>query len=442
MGHIVNPDREYRLLQQKLDTFITGAPDSPALMQILRLLFSPEDAEFARRIPFQPTSLEALIQKLGIPEEELNGKLTDLASRGLVMDLEHKGQRYFLLSPVVIGFFEFTFMRARDNLPMEELARLFEQYMEEDDRFARSVFQGQTQLGRTLVHEEALPEEDHTEILSWERASQIIQTASSVGISICSCRHKQSHLGKACEKSQNTCLSLNFAADTLIRNGIARPISSSEAMSVLEESKISGLAQTGDNVQRKVTYICNCCGCCCGMVYAAKSFNIRNAIVTSNWIMEVDLSKCTGCGQCEKACPFGAIIMKQASEITKETKEENKKKKWAVRDEALCMGCGVCYSSCKFDALQMKPRPQRVVTPETIFDRTAAMAIERGKLADLLFNNHEKLSHRALGRIISVIEKSPPFKAMVAIKPLKSAFMRTLANGARKQLGALSEFLE
>jgi hypothetical protein len=189
LGHNVNPDREYRLLQLKLDTFITGAPDSPALMQILRLLFSTEDAEIARRIPFQPTSLEALSQKLAIPKEELGGKLTDLAFRGLVIDLEHNGQRYFVLSPVVIGFFEFTFMRARDNLPMEELARLFEQYMEEDDRFARSVFQGQTQLGRTLVHEEALPEDDHTEILSWERASHIIETASSVGLSICPCRH-------------------------------------------------------------------------------------------------------------------------------------------------------------------------------------------------------------------------------------------------------------
>lgn len=29
MGHQVNPDREYQLLQQRLDLEITGAPDSP-----------------------------------------------------------------------------------------------------------------------------------------------------------------------------------------------------------------------------------------------------------------------------------------------------------------------------------------------------------------------------------------------------------------------------
>lgn len=143
MGHIVNPDREYRLLQQRLDSFVTGAPDSPTLMKILKLLFSPEEAEFARRIPGQPTSLEHLSRKLNIPENELDEKLTEMAQRGLVVDVEHKGQRYFFLSPVVIGFFEFTFMRSRENPPMAELAHLFEEYMNEDDRFSRRPFQVQ-----------------------------------------------------------------------------------------------------------------------------------------------------------------------------------------------------------------------------------------------------------------------------------------------------------
>ena len=37
MGHFTNPDREYRLLQQRLDRNITGAPDSPVFMQILKM---------------------------------------------------------------------------------------------------------------------------------------------------------------------------------------------------------------------------------------------------------------------------------------------------------------------------------------------------------------------------------------------------------------------
>ena len=57
MGHIVNPNRAYRLLQRKLDRTVTGAPDSPILMQILSLLFSPEDADLARRIPGRLTTV-------------------------------------------------------------------------------------------------------------------------------------------------------------------------------------------------------------------------------------------------------------------------------------------------------------------------------------------------------------------------------------------------
>ncbi|HAR45685.1 MAG TPA: 4Fe-4S ferredoxin [Nitrospiraceae bacterium] len=435
MGHIVNPDREHRLLQKQLDRKVQGAPDSPTLIKILTLLFSPEEANIARQMPQQPTSLESLSRGLNMPRKELDRRLTEMAHRGVVLDIEHKGERYFMLPPVVIGLFEFTFMRARPDMPMAELARLFEEYFTENDRFISTLFQGKTQLFRSFVREESILHDDHTEILDWERASHIVTSASAISVGLCQCHHALTHLGKSCDRPQEVCLSFNHGAKTLVRNGYAREISTAEAMRVLEKSKAAGLAQTGDNVQRKVSFICNCCGCCCHLMLGMKTFDLHHGVVTSNWIMDVDLEKCKGCGKCATACPVNAI------EIA-ETLEGDKKRKWAVRDEKICLGCGVCYSACKFGGATMRPREKRVFTPETAFDQMVAMAIERGKLASLIFDDPQKLSHRALGRIIGVLEKSPPFKAAMAIKPLKSAFLSAVVNGARRKSGKLGEMLK
>jgi ferredoxin len=423
--HLVNPEREYRQLQKRLDRNVTGAPASPVFTEILKLLFTPEQATVARRLPTRPTPLAALSRRMDMPREELADRLEEMAGRGLVIDLEHGGKRYFSLPPVVIGLFEFAFMRTGEDVALKELALLFEQYMNENDRFSRAVFDGQAQLGRSMVREEALPEENHTEILDWERASHIVESADLVSVGMCSCHHKKQHLGEACDRPQKVCLSFGPGADMLIRNGMAEPATTREGMRILEQAKSAGLAQTADNVQRDVGYMCNCCGCCCGMMNAIRTFDIQSAIVSSNWIMDVDRSQCNGCGDCVDTCPVRAISLEVG-------KIKNKKRRWAVRDESLCLGCGSCYPSCKYGGIQMESREQRVFTPETTFDRMVTMAIERGKLANLIFDEPEGLGYRALGRIVSVLENSPPVKAAMAIKPLRSAFLDAMVKRGAK----------
>lgn len=435
MGHINNLDQEYRILQKRLAQKVQGAPDSPTLMKILTMLFSPEDAELARRLPHNFTSLSTLSRNLKIPVDDLSGKLTDMAFSGLVFDIEHEGQHYYALRPVVIGFFELTFMRMRPDRPMKELAQLFEEYFyENDNSFNRAVFEGKTQQFRTLVREEAVPKDSYTEVLDWERATNIVRSATATSVGICQCHHTAQHMGRACDKPQEVCLTFNYAAESLAKNGIARSIPKNEAMAILTRCKESGLAQTADNVQNKVTFICNCCGCCCHVMRGIKTLNYRPGIITSNFIMDVDLSKCKGCGKCAKICPIEAISIHKKMEGAREIK-------WAVRNEQFCLGCGVCTTACKNGAASMKSRAQRALVPETVFDQRVMMAIERGKLADLIFDDPEKLSHRALGRIMSVIEKSQPLKSMMAAQSLNSSFMKKIVAEAKKKAGGLANVL-
>lgn len=423
MGHIANSEREYVLLQRRLDKNLTGAPFSPVFIKILKLLFSPAEANLARQIPLRPTPVRELARKIRLPIEELRERISGMADRGLVFDFEHKGQSYVVLAPVVIGFFEFVFMRTRDELPLPELARLFEEYMFQDDRFARSIFTGETQLGRAMVREESLPEADFSEVLDWEKATAVIESAAFIGVSLCACRHKASHLGKSCDRPQRTCLTFNTSAQMLTQRGMAEAISQTEALAILKECKTAGLVQIADNVQKQVGFLCNCCSCCCGMLQAIRTLGIQHAVVTSNWLVAVNSQTCRGCGLCAKACPIDAIRME----------ETNGERSKAVCDSKLCLGCGVCYTVCQFGSITMQKRAQQVMVPETTFDRLAAMAIERGKLANFLFDDPSRLSHRALGRLASAIERSTPVKTLLAIKPLKSTFLNTLVRGFKEE---------
>ena len=427
MGHMTGSEHAYRLLQKRLAEKVQGATESPTLMKILSILFSPEDAELARKLPHNLTSLDVLAKSLRVPQDELNAKLTDMAKRGLVVDIENNGQRYFTLPPVVLGFFEMTFMRVQPDMPMKELAGLFEEYFTEYDHgFQRANFEGRTQLFRTMVREEAIPRGTFTEVLDWERASFIVQSATALSVGICQCHHTAKHMGRACERPQEVCMTFNYTADCLIRHGIARSVTKAEAMTILVKSKEAGLAQTGDNVQNKVTFICNCCGCCCHVMKGIKALDRRPAIITSNFIMDVDNSKCKGCGKCAKACPIGAISIENNTSGAQV-------KKQAVRDDQVCLGCGVCTTVCKNGAASMKSRPQRTLVPETVFDQRVMMAIERGKLANLLFDDPGRLSHRALSRVISAIEKSAPVKGFMATQTLNSSFLKAIVKGAKLQ---------
>ncbi len=427
MGHaatdraVATRDRVYEQLQQRLDRMPTGAPDTPALRRILRLLFSEEEAELAARLP-SLVAVDRLARDLGRDPDELHATLTSMAQRGLVLDLEHRGRRWVALAPVVIGFFEFTFMRVRDDAPMAELAQLFDEYLFADDenRFSRAVFEGSVQVGRAMVREEALPPEPPTEVLAFERATHVVADATTVAVSLCPCRTHAGLLGRACDAPVRTCLSFDGAAEALLRAGLAEPISNAEGLEILDAAKAAGLAQTADNVKERVAYLCNCCGCCCGMMQAIREAGLHDAIVPSNWIARIDADRCRGCRDgCVTACPAEAIDRRERADGGR----------WpyaAVLDPDRCLGCGVCVDGCRFDALALVPRERRPYTPDSTLDRMIAMAVERGKLGDLLLDTLDGAGPVAVARLLQHLERSTFGTAVRAIEPLRSVFLRAL----------------
>ncbi|MCP3176045.1 4Fe-4S binding protein [Desulfuromonas sp. KJ2020] len=409
----------YANLSERLNRFPQGAPPSQLLYDILALLFSEKEADLVARLPIRPFSAEKAAKAWGVGLAEAETTLQRLADRALLVDMQVKGRMEYVLPPPMAGFFEFALMRLRDDIDQKLLSQLYEQYISVEEDFIKALFvNGDTQLGRVLVQEGALSPENALYVLDYERATEVIETATDIGIGLCYCRHKRSHLGTACEAEMDICMTFNTVAASLIRHGYARRVERGECQELLHKAWEQNLAQFGENVQQGMNFICNCCPCCCEAMLAAQRFGHMNPVHTSNFIVHVK-DNCTGCGRCLPTCPVKIIRL--------ETEQaDGRGRKTAVIDEELCLGCGVCVRNCPRGALRLQPRAQRVITPVNSVHKVVLMAIERGTLPHLLFDNQVLWSHRALAAVLGVILKLPPVKQLLASEQVRSRYLASL----------------
>ena len=134
MGHIANAKNSLVPLIDRINKYPIGLVDNEKRRQILAILFSEEEAYVASKFPLEEATLDELSKLTGKAPETLHPILENLANKGIVMDLPYDDTTYYLLMPGLIGFFEFTFMKNRTDLPMDELAKLMSEYLYEDPK--------------------------------------------------------------------------------------------------------------------------------------------------------------------------------------------------------------------------------------------------------------------------------------------------------------------
>ncbi len=411
----------YSQLTSRLNRFPQGAPPSKLLDKILAMLFSEKEAHLVSLIPIKPfTAAKAAgIWKMSLAAAQ---KILDqLAGRAILVDIDQNGETQYVLPPPMAGFFEFSMMRVRHDIDQKVLGELFYEYLNVEEDFVKELFTlGDTQLGRVFVHEPVLSNANAIHVLDYERASEVIRSATHRGIGTCYCRHKMLHMDRACDSPMEICMTFNTTGASLIKHGYARPVDVTEGLDLLDQAYESDLVQFGENVREKVNFICNCCGCCCEAMIAARRFAILNPVHTSNFIPSVRLDTCSGCGKCVTICPVEAMTLVSAND------PKHVKKKKARLNKDICLGCGLCVRACKEDSLELTPLPQRVITPLDGTHRAVVMAIERGKLQHLIFDNRVLFSHRALAAVLGVILKLPPVKQVLASRQVKSRYLETL----------------
>jgi Pyruvate/2-oxoacid:ferredoxin oxidoreductase delta subunit len=428
MGHAGHLRQEYRALLKRFEASQVGLPEptDPTAWKgwrdLLEIVFEPEEAAFASRMPVRPAKLEKVAARMGMTPKAAEPILDRLCDKGIVMDLvsPRTGKTKYMLSPPVIGFFEFSFMRAHDMFPKKELAEAMSAYKWGDPAFAMAVFGEETVLGRAMVREEYVAEEVLPDVLEWERVTELIMTADKIGVSLCYCRHQKQHLGQRCDAPEDVCMSLNGGADFVIRRGFGRKIDRSEAMERLHVAKEHNLVQIADNVRNKPSYICNCCACCCGQLTAINKYDLHG-VNPSGFQPTFDDDKCKGCSRCSRACPITAISMKG---VRQTATRKNDLRPEVDRDR--CIGCGVCADVCRKDAIDMERCDVQPYVSRDSVERVVRMALERGRLPHLLFDEGESRGARFLNRAVQVLQRMPGTKRALASEQVNSRFLRRI----------------
>ncbi len=363
MGHLANKGELLKQLQKRLHQNPVGLPEHTSVYEILSILFSDQEAEIGSKFPFGTVTLEELQKGIGMGKDELGPILNGMIKKGLVITTKKDGQTRYLLSPGMTGFFEFTFMRTNESLPMKRLAELMHTYKNTPE-FIQEFFSPGTSRGRTYAYSGNLPQV-RSEVLRFDEAAEQIRMAGRGSLAKCYCRHEAWHLGKNCSAPiDEICMTLGNASDFVVEQGFARRAPVEELLEVLKKAEDYGLVHIGDNVLEQTTFLCNCCGCCCGFLQGITLQHLKHAVTTTNYIAKLYQKDCNGCEICADRCQIKAIKMEGD---------------YPAVDEEFCIGCGVCARFCPSDAIKMAEREKKVIPPKSYKDLMVRLMQEKGR---------------------------------------------------------------
>ena len=364
MGHLVGKEDILEHLRKRLHQNPVGLPEHPSVYEILSILFTEKEAEVGSKFPFGVVTFEELQKVMGMSKDELEGILKGMAKKGLVITSKKDHEVRYILSMSMVGFFEFNFMRTSESLPMKRLAELISSYRQTPE-WVQEWFSPGTNRGRTLAYSDVLPQVK-SEVLSFQAASEYIKMAGRGSLAKCYCRHEAWHLGKNCSAHiDDICMSLGIASDFLVEEGFARRASVNELLDTLKKAEDYGLVHIGDNVLEQTTFICNCCGCCCGFLDGITHHHVKHAVATTNYIARLNQEECNGCEICVDHCQIKAIKMERD---------------YPVVDEESCLGCGVCAYFCPSAAMKMEEREKKVIPPKTYKELMMRLMKEKGRM--------------------------------------------------------------
>jgi electron transport complex protein RnfB len=333
----------YERLADALDRLPNGFPRTASKVEIaiLRKIFSPEEALLASQLSGIKEPIDVIAEHAGLSIPETVARLKGMAHRGLVLHAQKEGKHLFRLAPFIVGIYE-----AQLDVMDHELAHLVEDYLATGG--AVGIMKPQPALHRVIPAQRAVKSEW---ILPYDDVKQILLSAKSFGLRDCVCRVQQDHIGRRrCKFPLRTCL---FFSPFEESHG-PLDVSVKEAIDFLDKAEEIGLVHTVSNVMKGVGYVCNCCGCCCGILRGINDYGIENSVAQANYFAYINPDECLGCGTCVLRCQVQAISYEDGVSTV---------------DRKRCIGCGLCVTGCPNNVAKLQRKPEtEIVHPPADFE--------------------------------------------------------------------------
>lgn len=312
-----------------------SAPPHPAILSILKELFTLEEANLALNMSLKAEEASEIAARGKMSTPEAVSLLESMANKGVIYCSKSKGQVRYALMPPMPGFFEFSLVKGEDTPRNRRLGHLWDEY------FTGAL--GDAMHGTKIPMSRVVPVNKKVaygmEIFPYEEATEIVKRAQKIALGQCQCRFSV----RKCDAPLDVCILLDNWADFLTDRKLARLIDVEEAIDALKRAEKAGLVHTTTNTKTPVPYICNCCSCCCFMLRGVTELG-HKSLASSRFIASVNQDGCIGCGECVSMCKFNAVEI--GDENVASVSLEN------------CVGCGLCTSVCSEGAISMIQRKE------------------------------------------------------------------------------------
>lgn len=320
----------YERLADALDRLPNGFPrtDSGVEIRILQKLCSPAEASLLGSMSLTPEPVGTIAARTGGRPRAVGRSLVAMVRRGLVWLDQQDGGVRFRLAPFVVGIYE-----AQAELLDHELAHLVEEYLAGGG--AKGIMEPRPALHRVVPAEDTVRSEA---ILPYDDVRVLLQDGRTFRVNDCICRLQQAQVGEPCSFPTRVCLSFSR------RERAAQPgdLTRAEALALLDMTEQVGLVHTVTNVAEGIAYVCNCCGCCCGILRGITKWGIAESVAFANYYAVIDPELCSDCGTCIERCQVGAVSAGDG---------------FSVVDRSRCIGCGLCVTGCPNDVARLERKP-------------------------------------------------------------------------------------